>query len=167
MLYEGESDVLDHVVDFYKKIYQGLESWRPTIDGLEFDCLDETERLSLERDFEEEEILEALKEAEGDEAPGPDGFTMAFFQKCWSVVERDVMAFFADFHRHGIFEKSLNAMFLCLIPKMVNAISIKDFHPISLVGSLYKLLAKVLAHRLRGVLDKFVFDSQNSFVGGR
>ena len=34
-------------------------------------------------------------------------------------------------------------------------------------GSLYKLLAKVLAHRLRNVLDKFISDSQNSFVGGR
>ena len=75
-----------------------MESWRPTIDGLEFDFLDETESLSLERDFEEE-ILEALKEVEGDKTPRPDGFTMAFFQKCWSVVERDVMAFFADFHR--------------------------------------------------------------------
>ena len=69
------------------------------------------------------------------------------------------MAFFADFHRHGIFEKSLNATFLCLIPKKVNAISITDFCLIILVGSLYKLLAKVLAHRLRGVLDKLVSDS--------
>ena len=69
------------------------------------------------------------------------------------------MAFFADFHRHGIFEKSLNATFLCLIPKKTNAINIKDFRPISLMGNLYKLLAKVLAHRLRGVLDKLVSDS--------
>ena len=36
----------------------------------------------LEREFEKEEIIEALKEAEGDKAPRPDGFTMAFFQKC-------------------------------------------------------------------------------------
>ena len=97
MLYEGESSVLDQVVDFYKKIYQKPESWRPTINGLEFDCLDETERLSLEREFEKEDILEALKEAEGDKELGPDGFTMAFFKKCYSVVERDVMAFFTDF----------------------------------------------------------------------
>ena len=66
-----------------------------------------------------------------------------------------------------VFEKSLNATFLCLIPKKVNATNIKDFHPITLVGMLYKLLAKVLAHRLCGVLDKLISTSQNSFVGGR
>ena len=93
---------------------------------------------------------------------------MGFFQKCWSVVEEDVMAFFLmDFHRTCIFEKSLNATFLCLIPRKTNAINIKDFCPISLVGSLYKLLSKVLVHRLRCVLDKLISNSQISFVGGR
>ena len=77
------------------------------------------------------------------------------------------MALFTDFHGQCIFEKSLNATFLCLVPKKVNAINIKDFRPISLVGSLYKLLAKVSAHRLREVLDKLISASQNSFVGGR
>ena len=100
-------------------------------------------------------------------APGPDGFITAFFQNCWSVLKQDVMVFFADFHSQCIFEKSLNATFLCLIPKKVNAINIKDFCPISLVGSLYKLLAKVLAHRLCGFLDKLKSTSQNSFVGRR
>ena len=84
-----------------------------------------------------------------------------------SVLKQGVMAFFADFHSQCIFEKSLNATFLCLIPKKVNAINIKDFCPISLVGSLYKLLVKVLAHRLCGFLDKLISTSQNSFVGGR
>ena len=114
-----------------------------------------------------EEIIEPLKEAEGDKAPGPDGFTMAFYQKYWSVLEGDVLTFFKDFHNQCVFEKFLNATFLCLIPKKNNAVNIKNFHPISLVGNLYKLLAKVLAHRLRGVLDKLISDSQNSFAGGR
>ena len=34
---------------------------------------------------------------EGDKAPGSDGFTMAFFHHCWSVVEKDVMDFFFFF----------------------------------------------------------------------
>ena len=79
---------------FYKNLYQEPESWRPTIIGLEFACLDEFERLSLEREFDKEEILAVLKEAEGDKALGPNGFTTGFFQTCWSVVEEDVMAFF-------------------------------------------------------------------------
>ena len=66
-----------------------------------------------------------------------------------------------------VFEKSLKAIFLCLIPKKVNAINNKDFRPMRLVGSLNKLLTKVLAHTLHGVLDKLISTSQNSFVGGR
>ena len=64
------------------------------MDGLDFSCIEEEERLSLERTFSKEEVIQVLKEMEGDKAPGPDGFTMAFFHKCWSVVEKAVMAFF-------------------------------------------------------------------------
>ena len=106
-------------------------------------------------------------EMEGDKAPGPDGFTMAFFQKCWSVVEVDVMAVFEHFHRYSVFERSLNASFLTLIPKKNNAIDVKDFRPISLVGSVYKLLSKVMANRLRVVLNCLISESQNTFVSGR
>ena len=101
---------------------------------------------------------------EGDKTPGLDGFTMAFFQKC-CVVENDVMDFFDNFHRHSMFERSMNASFLTLIPKKCNAINIKDFCPINLVGSVYKLLSKVLANSLRVVLDNLISETQNFFVG--
>ena len=77
------------------------------------------------------------------------------------------MAFFDHFHRSSEFERSLNASFLSLIPKKNNVVIIKDFRPISLVGNVYKLLFKVLANKLKRVLDKFISESQNSFVGGR
>ena len=67
---------------------------RPTMDGLDFACIEEDERLSLEKEFTKEEVFQVLREMEGDKALGPDGFTMAFFHKCWKVVEKDVMDFF-------------------------------------------------------------------------
>ena len=137
------------------------------MDGIEFASIEKDERLELERDFSKKEVVKVLFEMEGDKAPGLDGFTKAFFQKCWSVVEIDVMAFFDHFHRSSEFERSLNASFLSLIPKKNNALNIKDFRPISLVGSVYKLLSKVLANKLRRVLDKLISESQNSFVGSR
>ena len=84
-----------------------------------------------------------------EKAPSPDGVNIAFFQHCWDVVKGDLLAFFSDFHARGVFHKSLNATFLCLIPKMAGADDITKFRPISLVGSVYKILAKVLASRLR------------------
>ena len=108
-----------------------------------------------------------FKDLQGYKAPGSDGFTMAFFQKCWSVIEVDVMGFFDEVYHHCKFERSLNTSFIALIPKKQNASNIRDFRPLSLIGSVYKLLAMMLANRLKGVLDKLIFESQNAFVGGR
>ena len=44
---------------------------------------------------------------------------------------------------------------------------VKDFRLISLVGSVYKILAKVLANHLWLVLHKLLSASQNTFVKGR
>jgi hypothetical protein len=57
-----------------------------------------------------------------DKAPGPDGFSLAFFQVCWSILKEDIMNIFNYFHDHCSFKKSLNATFLALIPKKPRAV---------------------------------------------
>ena len=94
--------------------------------GLEFDVITANERALLERQFDKEEVLQVVKDLQGDKAPGPDGFTMAFFQKCWSVIEVDVMGFFDEVYHHCKFERALNASFIALIPKKQNASNIRD-----------------------------------------
>ncbi|XP_075636474.1 uncharacterized protein LOC142608662 [Castanea sativa] len=143
------------------------EEWRPSVEGLDFDQIREVERGWLERSFEKDEILSVVRDMEGDKTPSLDGFPMAFFHHCWRVLERDVLAVFTEFHQHCKFEKSLNATFIALIPKKNDASNICDFRPISLIGSLYKILAKVLANRLKVVLDQLISESQNNFVRGR
>nr|GEW82625.1 putative RNA-directed DNA polymerase, eukaryota, reverse transcriptase zinc-binding domain protein [Tanacetum cinerariifolium] len=50
-----------------------------------------------------------------------------------------------------------------LIPKISNPLSIKDFRPISLIGTHYKIISKLLDNRLSKVIDKkyldFILDS--------
>ena len=50
--------------------------------------------------------------------------------------------FFIIFFAKGQFEKSLNATFIPLIPKKNEAIEVKDFRPISLVGGFIKSLLR-------------------------
>ena len=78
-----------------------------------------------------------------------------------------MLAVFSEFYEYGSFVRSLNAAFLSLIPKKVNAVEVKDFRPISLVGSVYKILVKVLANRLSVVLATVISPSQNAFIQGR
>ena len=96
---------------------------------------------------------------------GLDGFSMVFWQFSWNFV-KEVMGFFREFHEQGRFIKCLNATFLVLVPKKKGVEDLRDFRPISLVGDLYKLLAKVLANRLKKVVIKVVSSAQNAFVEG-
>ena len=79
----SEAEICAGVADFYRRLFQeeGGPRWRPGVDELDFDVLSEDERVFLERPFSEEEVVAVLKEFKGDKAPGPDGFTMAFFLK--------------------------------------------------------------------------------------
>jgi len=78
-----------------------------------------------------------------------------------------VLGCFEGGHYGGVFEKSLNASFISLIPKVPGAIALKDFRPISLVGGIYKIIAKVLANRLKTVFEKVISKSQSAFIKGK
>ena len=95
----------------------------------------------------------------GDKAPRLDVFFLAFWHFSWHFVKDEVLGLVREFYDLERFEKSLNVTFLVLIPKQEGVEDRKDFRPISLVGSLYKLLAKVLANRLKLVLGKVISQS--------
>lgn len=61
----------------------------------------------------------------------------------------------------------LNSAFLTLIPKSEDADQVKDFHPISLIHSFAKLVAKILANRLAEKLDILIALNQSAFFKGR
>lgn len=69
----------EHIVHFYKNLYVENCSWRPRVEGLSFLSIDEDESSWLEREFEEKEVWDVIKDFNGDKALGSDGFTMAFF----------------------------------------------------------------------------------------
>ncbi|XP_028114764.1 uncharacterized protein LOC114312680 [Camellia sinensis] len=139
LLSSEEEEVREGIMSFYQHLFWGEdETWRPGLDGVQFDAISEADRQMLERPFFEEEVFGALQKMSGDKAPGPDVFTMLFFQRCWGVVKTDV--------RDGGY---------------------KGFLTHQPVGECVQAFGESLANRLRGVLEGLVSESQNAFVGGR
>ena len=167
VLLTDQDEIRDHIAQFYQQLYMEDVYRRLSLDGIEFSIITDEEAEWLERPFEENEIINVVQGCDGDKAPGPDGFSLAFFQQCWSVVRNDVLAVCQEFHEHCQFERSLNATFVALIPNKHGANEIKDFRPLSLVGGMYKIIAKLLANRLSAMLGKIISPSQNAFVKGR
>ena len=108
-----------------------------------------------------------LSELNGDKASGLGGFTVAFWHHSWEIVKEEVMFLFKEFQDKADLVRSLNTTFIVLVPKKAYAEAIRDFRLISLVSNIYKLIAKVLANRLKKVMAMLVNVAQNAFVAGR
>nr|GEV11082.1 hypothetical protein [Tanacetum cinerariifolium] len=110
----------------------------------------------LEGEVSNDEIKRAVWDCRTDKAPGPDGFTFGFYRRFWYLIDNDVYAAVIHFFIHGEIPKGCNSSFIALIPKIPDANLVKDYRPISLIGSLSKIIAKILANRLVGVLGGIV-----------
>jgi hypothetical protein len=123
--------------------------------------------IQMERPFQEHKVLQAMLSMDGDKVPGSNGFSIAFFRSCWAIVKDDLLLEFYNFHEHGIFKKSLNATFVALILEKTRQLEVGDFKAISMVGSVYKIMVKVLASRLKHVLGAVILNNHNPFIGWR
>lgn len=110
-------EIKKEIVSFYQKLYKETEQRRPTFNIQEAESIHMEEKEQLQRQFEEAKVLEVIKMCATDKAPGPDGFPMSFYQNFWELIKEDVMNTIRHFHEYQVFEKSLNATYVALIPK--------------------------------------------------
>nr|CAN69965.1 hypothetical protein VITISV_039410 [Vitis vinifera] len=162
-----EQDMREGIANAYQQLLSENSNWKADIGGLLLKQSSPSEADGIELPFFETEIYAALMGMNGDKAPGLDGFTVAFWQSCWEIVKEDILGLFKEFHDQNSFIKSLNHTFLVLLPKKGGVEDLGDYRPISLLGGLYKLLAKVLANRLKKVIGKVISPDQNAFIKGR
>jgi exonuclease III len=122
----------------------------------------------LDAPFTEEEVKLAVDNTASDKAPGPDGFTGAFFKTCWNTIKGDIMAVinqFSSLHYNNL--HWLNSANIALLPKKEGAEEVSDFRPISLIHAIAKLIAKMMAARLAPHMNKLVSNAQSAFIKKR
>ncbi|GKU92387.1 hypothetical protein SLEP1_g6121 [Rubroshorea leprosula] len=164
---EEVNNMKESVANYFETLFKEDTWQRPTLDGIEFKRISDEERVMLEAPFTVEEVRQAVWNCESSKAPGPDGFNFKFVKEMWDTIKNDIMGFVTEFHKNGKLVRGLNSSFIVLIPKVASPQKIEEFRPISLVGVMYKLIAKLLACRLSSVLNGIIGETQMAFVGER
>ena len=158
---EGISSIL---VDYYQKLFtsSNLAMVDAIFDKIPCSISDEmNDELMVE--FTREEVVVALKQMEPLKASRPNGLPPLFFQHYWQVVGDDVTEAMLSCLSTSVIPPSLNCTFITLIPKVKSPSKISEFRPISLCNIIYKLVSKVVANRMKGLLPLIISKSQSAF----
>ncbi|GJR34328.1 RNA-directed DNA polymerase, eukaryota [Tanacetum coccineum] len=137
------------------------------LDTNMFKHISSDQNLDLESEVIYDEIKKAVWDYGTNKSPGPDGFTFDFIRRYWKIINQDVVNAVWEFFVTCKFPPSSNSLFITLISKKQDAKVVKDFCPISLIGSFYTIIAKILANRLSMVISDLISDVQSAFVSNR
>ncbi|GLU19134.1 hypothetical protein SLE2022_353990 [Rubroshorea leprosula] len=161
------NELKEGVAEYFMNLF-AEDGWkRPVLDEVGFNKIFEADKKLLTEPFLESEVKAAVWNCDSAKAPGLDGFSFGFLKAEWEVIKEDILKFLADFHSNSRLVRDSNPSFLVLIPKKENPQGIEEYRPISLIGCMYKILAKILANRLSKVMDGLIGDQQSAFIGGR
>jgi exonuclease III len=164
---QGVDEVKGFVKNFFELNFNERRKNRPNLNGIHFRSLSVEDNLLLMKAFTVEEVREVIWSSDGDKSPGPDGFNFKFLKVCWDIVKDDIMNFLHEFFVSATLPKAFTASFLTLIPKKDHPQTLSEYRPICLVTSMYKILSKILAGRLKQVLGKLISNVQSAFLPNR
>lgn len=117
--------------------------------------------------FTKEDVRQATFQMHPTKAPGPDGFPPVFFQKFWPAIGNLVMMEVLKILDTDI--ESWNETNIVLVPKVKKPCHMKDFRPISLCNTIYKIVSKIVANRLKTIIEQvvYVYPMQSAFIKGK
>lgn len=155
-------------VAFYKTLYTKPPTPPATLSReFGFPELSAALLQSLDGPVTIEEVRVALFDMASLKAPGQDGLHAFFFQSQWHVVGEALFKEVERIFHGGHIPPAFNCTLLALIPKLEQPQSLKEFRPISLCTTIYKLVTKIISLRLKHIMPLLISPYQSSFIHGR
>jgi len=164
---EDPEVVRGQVKNHFEERFTATKDFGVRLGAIKFKTISQEDKLSLISVFSEEEIREAVRQCDGSKSLKPDEFNLSFIQKNWETLKEDIYAAVSQFQESGTIPKGCNASFITLIPKVCDPMKLDQYRPISLVGSCYKIISKVLSNKIKKVLPLVIDECQSAFLKDR
>ena len=165
----------DDILTEIKLHFESLYQYQPTTLNNEYfapsneEYIDEDDRSLLDSPITQSELLLAIKNSKRGSAPGLDGLPNEIYAYFWHDIKEPLIECINFSFQTGELSSTQKEGLISLIykGKGLNREVISNWRPISLTNSDYKLIAKILAHRLNTCLHKCIGPHQHAFIKGR
>ena len=169
----SQAEIATHILQFYENLYTRDEQVENN-EEIRADCLRIIQQTVLPEHNAElikpltmEEVKEALQKLPTGKAPGADAMPAEFYQELWDDIAPDIYNFASETLTQAHINDELNVSKIALLPKTEDRLRIQNYRPISLLNTLYKVVAKIYANRMKPLLHHWILPSQTGFVPNR
>ena len=167
---ENQEKILDEMQYFYKNLYskQDLNDADTFLNNINLPTQmpDETKN-SLTEEIDMEEIDKAIKMMQLNKSPGEDGLPIEFYRRFWNEIKHHLFNSFRFSLANGSLSITQKRGVISLLPKKNDLLLLKNWRPLTLLNVDYKILAKIIATRLKGALVHLINNDQTGFLEKR
>ena len=171
-LLTDQGDILLETVNYYTKLYTEEENLEKH-EQIKFlnnihRKLTEQGKQELEAQLTEKELLDALSDTENEKTPGCDGIPYEFYKEFWPTIGKDLHeAFMYNLNNKQALSVSQRTSIIALLFKGSDNQLLKNWRPISLLCTDYKILSKALANHIKKKLHMVLNPEQTCSVPER
>ena len=165
--------ILQEQENFYRDLYSEKERPHKCIGKCQlFDNnipkLNENDKQSCDKEITMEELGKSLKALPNNKSPGSDGPTTEFYKFFWPDIKTYLSNSYQYAFTTGTLSRDQRSAVLTLLPKPnKDPRYLKNWRPLSVLNTDYKILTKTLADRLQKVLPSVINNDQVGYIKGR
>jgi len=116
----------------------------------------DNDRMSCDKDISIDELHNALTSMAKNKSPGSDGLTVEFYLHFWQLLKDILFKVYKTVENENVMTRSMRHGIISLIYKKGDRRQLTNWRPISLLNVDYKILARVMANRLKYVLPNII-----------
>ena len=175
-LINSSDEFLVEIRDYFQKLYKAdkrdteiLNSYTTFLNDVNICPIHENDKNTIDTDINEKELLHALKKMKNGSSPGSDSIPTEFYKFFWHQIKEPLFKSFMFALRSKTLSFTQRRGIISLIYKGNDSDKnyLKNWRPISLMNCDYKILTKLLAIRLQGIIHTLVNENQSGFIKGR
>jgi len=113
-----------------------------------------------------DEVWKAISQGKPHKASGVDGIGLEFYRSEWDVIKTELVQIMnCMFLKDPLMAQQVKGHLVC-IPKKPHPARIKDYRPLTLLNTDYKILVRIIANRLKPILQELIHPQQHCGIKG-